>query len=106
VNDSLYLHGTGLPNSSCLYFQGTALSSAQFGDGKRCVSGAVIRLDTKTAVCNSSQFPASWESPVSVQGNVSGPGQRHYQIWYRNSAVYCTSATFNLTNSLTISWAP
>ncbi len=106
ANDSLFLYGTGLPNSSCLYFQGTTLVTGLLGDGKRCAGGTTIRLGTKTAVCNASQFPAGWESPISVQGSITSPGQRHYQIWYRNSAVFCTSATFNLTNSLTISWAP
>jgi hypothetical protein len=35
---------------------------------------------------------------------VSG-GLRTYPSWYRNSASFCTSATFNLSNGLAIQWA-
>jgi len=26
----------------------------------------------------------------------------HYQVWYRNAAPFCTSATFDLTNALEV----
>jgi hypothetical protein len=29
---------------------------------------------------------------------------RYYQVWYRNSAPFCTTATFNLTNGYSIVW--
>jgi hypothetical protein len=29
-----------------------------------------------------------------------------YQAWYRNSANYCTSGAFNLTNGLSVLWVP
>ena len=29
---------------------------------------------------------------------------RYYQVVYRNSAAFCTSATFNTTNGMQISW--
>jgi hypothetical protein len=42
---------------------------------------------------------------VSAAGLVpAGGGLRHYQVWYRNAADFCTSATFNLSNGLSITW--
>jgi hypothetical protein len=29
-----------------------------------------------------------------------------YQAWFRNSAAYCTSSTFNLSNGLRATWLP
>jgi hypothetical protein len=35
------------------------------------------------------------------------PGSFHvYQVWFRNSAPFCTAATFNLTNVVSFTWAP
>ncbi len=110
ANDTLVLHGTQMPNSSCLYFQGTIQASggagSAFGDGKRCAGGAVIRLKTKTNVAGASNFPEAGDPLVSVKGAVTAPGTRTYQAWYRNAAVFCTPSTFNLTNGLEVSWAP
>ena len=105
ANDTVILQATGMPNSSCLYFQGSALSSTLFGDGKRCASGTVVRLATKVNICNASQYPAGLELPISVKGLIGVPGPYNYQVWYRNAAAFCTSSTFNLTNSLTIAWS-
>jgi hypothetical protein len=33
------------------------------------------------------------------------PGDlKHYQCWYRDTIAFCTSATFNLTQGLSIAW--
>ena len=41
---------------------------------------------------------------VSVRGNVTAPGLRTYQVWYRNSASFCTTSAFNLTNGWEVIW--
>jgi DNA-binding beta-propeller fold protein YncE len=108
--DTLVLAGSQMPDSSALYFQGTqrALLGAgtAFGDGLRCASGSVVRLGTKGNVGGASQYPAAGDPSVSVRGLVTAPGTRHYQVWYRNAAAFCTSDTFNLTNGWTAVWAP
>ena len=43
---------------------------------------------------------------ISTQGQVLAPGTRVYQAYFRNSAAYCTPATFNLTNGTRIYWCP
>jgi len=110
--DTLALVGSGMPASaSVLYFQGTAQSGGGagtiFGDGKRCTSGSVIRVGTKTNVAGSSSYPSGGDPVISVRGAVPAAGAtRTYQAWYRNSAVFCTLDGFNLTNGLSVTWIP
>ncbi|MBL8862990.1 MAG: PQQ-dependent sugar dehydrogenase [Planctomycetes bacterium] len=108
-NDSLLLAGSGMPNSSALYFQGTTQTAggagAVFGDGLRCAAGTVIRLATKTNNAGQSSYPDPFDLPISIRGGISfGPQTRTYQCWYRNAAAFCTPDTFNLTNGLSVTW--
>lgn len=107
-NDSIVLTGSGMPNSSALYIQGTAQQSGgtgiAFGDGLRCAGGSVIRLGTKSNTSGGSQYPAAGDPTVSVRGLVTTPGLRTYQTWYRNAAAFCTTDTFNLTNGWQLVW--
>jgi hypothetical protein len=110
-NDTLRLEVQPVPNTSLLFFQGTQAVNgglgSSFGDGLRCAGGSVVRLKSKTAALNFAAYPAGSEAPVSVQGAIpSVGGTRHYQVWYRNSANFCTSATFNLSNGWSIAWVP
>ncbi|MBL8863781.1 MAG: hypothetical protein JNK02_17460 [Planctomycetes bacterium] len=106
--DTLLLSGTGMPNSSALYFQGTTQQSGgagvAFGDGLRCAGGTVIRLGTKFNASGASQYPGVGDPSVSVRGLVGAPGTRTYQVWYRNAAAFCTPDTFNLTNGILVTW--
>jgi hypothetical protein len=106
--DTLALIGSQMPDSSVLYFQGTAQPGgglgAMFGDGLRCVSGTVVRLKTLTNSGGMSQYPDAGSPSVSVRGMVLAPGVRNYQAWYRNAAAFCTVSTFNLTNGVQITW--
>ncbi len=105
--DTVLLSGTNMPNGTVLYFQGTTQVSAVFGDGLRCVAGAVIRLGIKVNVANASAYPTGADLPVSVKGMIpAAGGTRFYQGWYRNGAAFCTPSTFNLTNGLAITWTP
>jgi hypothetical protein len=41
-----------------------------------------------------------------VRGGVPlNGGRRAYQVWYRNSASFCTSAAFNISNGVIVNWA-
>jgi hypothetical protein len=110
ANDSVVLTGSSMPDSSCLYFQGTSQQQGglgtAFGDGLRCASGSVIRLVTRFNTGGSSQYPTAGDPTVSVRGSIPpAGGTRTYQAWYRNAAAYCTASTFNLTNGLQITWS-
>ena len=108
--DTFLLQGSQMPNSSALYFQGTALSGAglgtAFGDGLRCAAGSVIRLATRTNALGASSYPQGADLPISQRGLVPVGATRVYQVWYRNAAVFCTASTFNLTNAAQVTWAP
>jgi YVTN family beta-propeller protein len=108
--DTLVLSVVGLPNSSVLFFQGTALVSggagALFGDGLRCAGGSVVRLKTTIASGNAAQYPQAGDPRVSTKGLVVAAGLRTYQAWYRNAAAFCGPQGFNLTNGWRTVWAP
>jgi hypothetical protein len=107
--DTVILAGSGMANSSALYFQGTtrlnAGNGALFGDGLRCAGGTVVRLGTKTNAAGASSYPAAGDLSVSTKGLITAPGTYTYQAWYRNAdQTYCTPSTFNLTNGYEIVW--
>jgi len=102
--DTLVLHGSEMPTSSALYFQGSAQLAVTFGDGLRCVGTNVMRLKTKQNQGGASQYPEPGDPTISAHTGVPPGATRHYQIWYRNAATFCTAATFNLSNGLTIVW--
>jgi hypothetical protein len=110
ANDTLVLLGSGMPDSSALYFQGTLQAGGglgvAFGDGLRCAAGTIVRLKTVTNVGGASQYPQAGDPSVSVKGMVAAPGIRTYQVWYRNAAAFCTTSTFNLTNGVEVNWLP
>jgi uncharacterized membrane protein len=105
--DTVVLQGSGMPNSSALYFQGTTQvangAGSLFGDGLRCAGGSIVRLKAVTNSSGASQYPNAGDPSVSTKGAVT-PGTRTYQVWYRNAAAFCTPSTFNLTNGLSILW--
>jgi len=106
--DTISLAGSAMPNSSALYFQGTAQQAAGagavFGDGLRCAAGTVTRLGTKTNALGASSYPVGADLTVSVKGACAPGNTRTYQVWYRNAAAFCTASTFNLTNGYSLVW--
>jgi len=109
-SDSVVLQGSQMPNSTCLYFQGTIQQTGgngtAFGDGLRCAGGSIIRLGQTVNVAGNSTYPFGAAPAISVKGMVTAPGTRTYQGWYRNAAGFCTPSTFNLTNGLELQWTP
>jgi hypothetical protein len=108
ADDTLVLEGSQMPNGDALYFQGTNSISAgagePFGDGLSCVGGTLIRLGSRTNIAGASRFPDVGDPSVSMRGLVTIPGTRTYQAWYRDASVFCTTATFNFSNGLLITW--
>jgi hypothetical protein len=109
ANDTLVLSGTRMASSSCLYFQGTSQllggAGIVFGDGLRCSGGSVIRLGIHTNVAGASHYPMPGDQPISVRGACAPGNVRTYQVWYRNSAPFCSPSTFNLTNGVQVTWS-
>lgn len=110
AHETLTLRGMQMPNSTALYLQGThevagGLGSI-LGDGLLCITGSLVRLGTKTNVAGASQFPDVGDPPLSVRGGVVPLTTYRYQVWYRNAAAFCTSATYNLSNAVNVIWVP
>jgi hypothetical protein len=111
-HDTVQLVGTSLPASGTgLYIQGTIAAAAgngtAFGDGLRCAAGTVRRLGVRASTGGASSFGFDDAAHVSIAGAVPpAGGMRIYQLWYRDAAPYCTSALFNLSNGLSITWGP
>jgi hypothetical protein len=111
ANDTLVLTGNGMPDSTCLYFQGNSMQSAGagtvFGDGVRCAAGSILRLGTAVNASGASSYPSGSQQSVSARGNVTSSGAiRYYQVWYRNAAAFCTPSTFNTSNGYAVTWQP
>jgi len=110
--DTYLLSGSGMPNSSALYFQATAQinggAGIVFGDGLRCGSTNVLRLGTKSNVGGASHYPDTGDTSISIRGLIpAGGGTRYYQCWYRNAdPTFCNPETFNLSNGVGVTWIP
>lgn len=108
--DTIVLSGADMPASSaCIYVQGDQdnVSGLVFGDGIRCIDGALVRLRLRLNAAGASQFPVAGDPSVSARGGVTpGSGQsRYYQVFYRNPvASFCPPATFNMTNGVALVW--
>ncbi len=110
ANDTLVLTATDVPGPA-LFFQGSARMSAgagiTFGDGLLCVGGTITRLGIVFPTGTTSAYPGGLNpNPIHVGGMTSAGDVRHYQAWYRDAAAFCTAATFNLTQGLSLTWAP
>lgn len=107
-SDSVVLSGTGMTAALAIYLQGTAgtFPGDVYGDGKLCVSGALIRLGAKVnSILGASSYPGVGDLAISVKGLLPPiGGKRYYQTYYRNSASFCTSATYNATSGVEIAW--
>jgi hypothetical protein len=96
-----------------LVFQGDAQvaggSGVALGDGLRCAGGAIVRIAKPAANAAGSAEVGAGIAGVLVSDAGAIPaagGARCYQGWYRNEASYCSSATFNLTNAVSVTWTP
>ncbi|MBL8857701.1 MAG: choice-of-anchor B family protein [Planctomycetes bacterium] len=108
--DTLILTASQLSvGTTLLFFQGTSAANGglgiPFGDGLLCASGSFLRLGVTLANGSGvASYPGAGDPSVSVMGLVPAGASRTYQAWYRDAVVYCTSATNNLTNGVSVSW--
>jgi hypothetical protein len=113
ASDTLEPTASRMPASApCVLLQGDLRQpAAPFGDGLRCITGALRRLYTTTASAGAASFPGPGEPTLSARaaatGDVLMPGTtRVYQVHYRNAAAFCPPETFNVTNALAVEWRP
>jgi Tol biopolymer transport system component len=117
--DTLYFTTTGeKPAATSILLQGTALTSTGiiYGQGVRCVRGALKRLFVKTAIGGSIMAPdfsmgdQFLTERSAALGDPIQPGQsRYYFVVYRDPVVLggCpASSTFNATQTGRVDWSP
>jgi len=113
-SDTFVLRGSGMPpGSTAVFFQALTQvnngNGSVLGDGLRCATGSPVRLGYKinSALGESGYGGPLGDIPISVRGAIPPVGAtRQYQLYYRNPAPFCTSATYNLTNGLEVVWSP
>lgn len=110
IDDTVVLHASSMPASvSSIFLKGSQSNGAgvAFGDGVRCVDGALLRLGTVQNAGGASSYPSGAQLSVSLRGQTPiGSGLvGWYQTYYRNSAsAFCPPETFNVTNGYAITW--
>ena len=110
-NDTLVLQASSVSQSAVTFFATTHSSvfgsTPTFGDGLRCADGTAIRARAFPKPAGMAQIPMSGDLPLGQRFNVTAiDPTRYIQALYRNAAPFCTSATFNLTNGLIVTWRP
>jgi hypothetical protein len=107
--DTVVLAASGMPaTATALFVKGNAPvpGGAIFGDGVRCAGGSLVLLGAKINVGGASHYPGTGDPSLATAG-MTPPGSglsAYYQTTYRNAASFCTSATFNTTSALRITW--
>jgi Tol biopolymer transport system component len=107
ATDTLVLTATNLTGPG-LFFQSSALvAPLAFGDGLFCAGGTIVRLGVVFPAGGAASFPGGLTpAPIHQIGATASGDVRHYQCWYRDAAAFCASATFNLTNGVSVVWSP
>lgn len=101
-SDSLVLNVMGAPaNIPGMFFGGPIeLAPTPFGDGLRCVGGALTRIEV--AFTDAAGGAATSTSISQAEGLVGGE-LRQYQFWFRDLSGPCSSG-FNTSNAYRVTW--
>ena len=110
-DDSVVLLASAeLSTSLSIFSQGDQpIAPVPFGDGLRCVGGALKRLYVETAQYGSTSAPQLGEPSILARSAALGDpipagATRHYYVYYRDPGSFCPGATFNATNALSLTW--
>jgi hypothetical protein len=104
--DNLVLHACGLvPGAPALLFAGTTSlgggDGLPFGDGLRCVGGAVVRVGIETV---DGDGGASYGPGLAAAGGWANGGERRLQVWYRDPTGGPCGSSFNLTSAFAVTF--
>jgi hypothetical protein len=114
--DTMVMTSSGeLPSALSIFLQGNTESTAglTFGDGVRCVNGALKRLYVKSASGGVTVAPVGGDLSITARSAAAGEpippgGQRFYQVYYRDpNATFCPNPpgnTWNVSSGMKITW--
>ncbi|MCB9914081.1 MAG: FG-GAP repeat protein [Planctomycetes bacterium] len=102
-NDFFLRVSGGVPGQPGLFYFGPNQIAAPFGNGVRCVGGAVRRFGV--AIAEGHGYVGRWLDVTAPQtGGVLVPGSTHdFQYWYRDPGI---GAHFNLSDALAVTFCP
>jgi hypothetical protein len=102
--DNFVLGCSGLPPSTNgIFFMGTTQIQVPFGNGFRCVGGAVVRFGVQTTTPAGTVQRAIQQSMLPG-GPIPAGAMRDFQFWYRNPLA--GGAGFNLSDGLAATFCP
>ncbi len=116
--DGVCLQSAGeLPSAPTVFLQGSSSSNAGivFGDGIRCVSGALKRIGIHAASGGSVSYPVAGDTSISARSAILGDlilsGQaRYYQAYYRDpNPAFCPNPPgngWNVSSGQIVTWWP
>lgn len=99
--DDLVLIATGCPpNVAGLFFFGDLQVQAPFGNGIRCVGGAVTRLPVRSANSSGVLADALDLGAMAASLGITAGATRYFQAWFRDPAA--GGAAFDLSDALEV----
>ena len=115
ASDSLELSSRGeLASVTTVFLQGDAsIAPVAFGDGLRCVGGALRRIATVQAQGGVASYPGAGDPSIGARSAALGDplsagSVRHYQAYYRDpDLAFCPApagSSWNVSQALTIVW--
>lgn len=99
ADNNLTLTAGPVPNNIGLFFYGPTQTQVPFGNGFRCITGSIVRLNPPAS---SSGNTATRVVDLLTQG--IGVGSTNFQHWYRDPAG--GGALFNLSDGLEVGFTP
>jgi len=103
--NSLHLDAAGgPPNQPGLFFHGPGTANQTFGEGIRCVSTPILRVETPVFFGSGGAASKHLDMTAAAQSNIQPADTRYFQIWYRDPTG--GSSGFNLSNGLEITFCP
>jgi hypothetical protein len=107
-SDDLQLHAAHLiPAQTALLFSGENQVGGgvgvPFGDGLRCAGANVVRLGVRLP---DAAGDADWGPGLAAQAGYAAGDTRHFQTWYRDPSGGPCGAGINLSNGMTVDFAP
>jgi hypothetical protein len=87
-----------------VFFFGSAQINVPFGDGRRCVGGAIFRL-WPPVVASGGEYTRVLDNATAPAAGLFVPGATlRFQCWFRDPAG--GAAGFNLSNGMTLTFLP
>jgi hypothetical protein len=113
--DTFVLTAAGeLPSVLSVFFQGnTSVAPLNYGDGLRCIGGAIKRLFVKNAVAGIASAPQAGDPSVSARSSALGDAiapstTRWYQVFYRDpNPTFCPNPpgnSWNISSGIQAPW--